>query len=47
MENHAYSGIKVMKELWAPLEKLLWEFYLMDEASSNIQHNTSECLIGD
>ena len=25
----------------------VWEFYFMDEALSNVQHNTSECLIGD
>lgn len=47
MGNHAYSGMRVMKELWVQLEKLLWEFYLMDEASSNVQHSTRECLIGD
>ena len=47
MGNHAYSGMWVMKELWVQLEKLLWEFYLRDEASSNVKHNTTECLIGD
>lgn len=46
MGNHTYSGMRVMKELWVQLEKLLWEFYLMDEASSNVKHNTTECLIG-
>lgn len=47
MGNHAYSGMRAMKELWVQLEKLLWEFYLMDEASRNVQYSTRECLIGD
>lgn len=47
MGNHAYSGMRMMKELQVQLEKLLQEFYLMDQASNNVQHNTSECLQGD